>query len=376
MNRYRKIASFIIIFEIVLIIIANIIMISNIDNQTNEIARDIVDGNTVYTVTHTSASENYIVVMTDVILAIFFVVTVCVIVYVGQKIIKPFSMMTGYANELAKGNLVVPVDEDKNKFFGKFRWSLDMLRQKLEDNKTNELELNKKNKTLILSISHDIRTPLSAIRLYIKALGTDMYEDEDSKKRAIAGIESNALEIERYVDQIVSASKDNFLNLTVSVNEIYLDEVISSIRDLYKDKFKSLHTEFLIENFNNYLVKADADRLIEVIQNILENAIKYGDGRRVEISFDTEEDVVLINIANLGNSLKEEEKNNIFDSFYRGSNTENINGSGLGLYICKQLMRMMDGDVFVNSFNKKSNLKDMKIDDDNWFVITVVVRKI
>ena len=79
----------------------------------------------------------------------------------------------------------------------------------------------------------------------------------------------------------------------------------------------------------------------------LENAIKYGDGKRISIDFSEEEDCRLLTVRNSGCSLKQEELINLFDSFYRGSNVGSAEGSGLGLYISRQLMRKMDGEVFV-----------------------------
>ena len=78
----------------------------------------------------------------------------------------------------------------------------------------------------------------------------------------------------------------------------------------------------------------------------MENAIKYGDGKSIRIYGEDEEDCKLIHIENSGCSLKEEELTNLFDSFYRGSNSHAVKGNGLGLYICKNLMRKMDGAVF------------------------------
>lgn len=119
----------------------------------------------------------------------------------------------------------------------------------------------------------------------------------------------------------------------------------------------------MLEDFNECLVKGDPNRLIEVIQNIMENAIKYGDGKWIRISFTEEEDCKLIHIENSGSGLKEEELPNLFDSFYRGSNSHGVKGNGLGLYICKTLMRKMDGEVYA----------ERKAES---FVMTVVVRKV
>ncbi len=78
----------------------------------------------------------------------------------------------------------------------------------------------------------------------------------------------------------------------------------------------------------------------------MENAIKYGDGTHIDISFETEEDSLLICVRNSGCHLSENELTHIFDSFWRGSNVGSNSGSGLGLYICRQLMHKMSGDIF------------------------------
>ena len=93
------------------------------------------------------------------------IVTIIVLMYVYRKVLKPFQNMSNLSYELAKGNLSMPVKEEKSKLFGRFLWGMDMLREKLEDNKERELEFQKERKTLILSLSHDhdIKTPLSSI---------------------------------------------------------------------------------------------------------------------------------------------------------------------------------------------------------------------
>ncbi len=80
----------------------------------------------------------------------------------------------------------------------------------------------------------------------------------------------------------------------------------------------------------------------------LENAIKYGDGQGIGISFSSEEDCELITVSNKGCGLAEDELPCIFDSFWRGSNAKSTKGSGLGLYICRQLMRRMEGEIYAS----------------------------
>ena len=289
-------------------------------------------------------------------------VTMIVLVYVYRKVLKPFHNMSNLSYELAKGNLSMPVKEEKSKLFGHFLWGMDMLREKLEDNKARELQFQKEQKTLILSLSHDIKTPLSSIDLYSKALWENLYDTQERKDEALQGIIRNVKEIKGYVDEIVTASREDFLNLEVSMGEYYLSEVMKVTESYYRDKLSVIHTEFQVDEISECLVKGDKNRMVEVFQNVLENAIKYGDGKWIRISMEDEEDCKLINIENSGCSLKEEELPNLFDSFYRGSNSNGVKGSGLGLYICRTLMRKMDGEIFAQRKEES-------------FTVTIVVRK-
>ena len=291
------------------------------------------------------------------------IVTIIVLVYVHNKVLKPFQDMSNLSYELAKGNLSMPVKEEKSKLFGRFLWGMDMLREKLEDNKEKELEFQKERKTLILSLSHDIKTPVSSIELYSKALSEDLYDTQERKDEALQGIARNVKEIKGYVDEIVTASREDFLNLEVSMGEFYLSETMKVIESYYQDKLSVIHTAFEIEKNPECLIKGDKNRLVEVLQNVMENAIKNGDGKRIRISFGEEEDCKLIHIENSGCDLKKEELPNLFDSFYRGSNSTGVKGNGLGLYICKTLMHKMDGEIFAQ----------MK---EEFFCVTIVVRKV
>ena len=309
------------------------------------------------------ADQNYrpLFYMNGALLLMMFL-TGAVLFYVYRKVLKPFHAMSGLSYELAKGNLSAPIKEERSKLFGRFLWGMDMLREKLEDNRERELEFQRERKTLILSLSHDIRTPLSSIELYSRALAENLYETPEKKEEALQGIRRNAGEIKKYVEEIVAASREDFLNLEVENGEVYLSEILRETERYYRDRLAVIHTEFKVEDCGECLLKGDKNRLIEVLQNLMENAIKYGDGKRMCLSCEEEEDCKLLHVENSGNSLKEEELPNLFDSFYRGGNSQGVKGNGLGLYICKTLMRKMDGEVFAQV-------------SDGKFQVTVVIRK-
>ena len=244
-------------------------------------------------------NEGYTFVLMNIGMCAALLLTIGVLVYIGRKVIKPFDKMSSLTQELAKGNLSAPIKEERSRFFGKFLWGMDMLRENLEDSKTKNLEYQKEKKTMLLSLSHDIKTPLSAIQLYSKALSEGLYDTEEKKQEALAGILSKTEEIRGYVDEIYNLSREDFMELSVNVGEVYLQEVMDGITAYYKDKLSVIHTEFEVGEYDNALLSADKDRLVESLQNLMENAIKYGDGRKISISFSEEEDCKLITVEYL-----------------------------------------------------------------------------
>ena len=271
------------------------------------------------------------------------------LLYLGIFIIAPFNKLSELPFELAKGGLSKPLKENKQKYFGKFIWGLDMLRQSLEQAELRRLEQAKAEKTLLLSLSHDIKTPLAAIKLSSSALSKGLYPDKEKQKEIASGINSKADEIEGYVGQIIKNSSDDFLSFTAENTQFYLGDVMERLKSYYKEKLDELAIGFTIDKYRNCLMLGDPDRLSEVLQNLFENAIKYGDGKYIKVSFASEEDMILITVRNSGCTLQDSELPHIFDSFWRGSNSQKQQGSGLGLYICRRLMQLMNGDIFAET---------------------------
>ncbi len=284
--------------------------------------------------------------VTHIVIALMLAAAVLVMVYIYSVLIRHFNKISEYPTELAKGNLTIPLSEEKSKYFGRFLWGLDMLREKLEDEKRKNLELQKERNVFLLSLSHDMKTPISAIKLYAAAIKKNLYKDPERLQKVAAKIDENANEAEGYVAKIISASGDDFLNLNVKSGEFYLSEAITPIKEYYSDKLKTVGTELNVGAYTDVLLKGDREKFTEVLQNIFENAIKYGDGGYIKVSFADEEDARLVTITNSGCTLKEEETEHIFDSFYRGTNVGSKPGSGLGLYICRKLIHKMGGEIF------------------------------
>lgn len=289
--------------------------------------------------------EKYILAV-NISLSVLSLILVSVLLFIKYKILKPFDRLKGIPRQLSKGHLNLPIYESKNKYFGKFIWSVNILNEELKKAKENQLKLTKEKQTTLLSLSHDIKTPLCAIKLYAKAMSKNLYKDTKTQYEIADKINNKVYQIENYINHITRLSNEDFLSLEVNNDEFYMSVLIDNIKSYYLDKLSLLQIDFNVNDYCDILLKGDIDRAVEVVQNIMENAVKYGDGKYINIDFQTEDDIFLVEITNSGCTLTKEELNHIFDSFWRGSNIKNENGSGLGLYIAQQLMRKMHGEIF------------------------------
>ena len=129
----------------------------------------VIDGELYrFDYSYTPSNENTIMNV-NIALSLIFLSVAILLIFLYINIIRPFSKLKNMPTELAKGNLTSPLKENKYAYFGKFVWGMDLLREKLDQQKSNELALQKDKKTLVLSLSHDIKTPLGIIELNAKA---------------------------------------------------------------------------------------------------------------------------------------------------------------------------------------------------------------
>ena len=300
----------------------------------------------LYRVEYSLGNRSSMMIAMNCILGILLIALCSVFAYIWRNVIKPFGSLNDVPQELARGNLAVPIPEQKSRFFGKFTWGVNLLREKIEDDRKKELSMQRDKKLLLLSLSHDIKTPLSAIKLNAKALARGIYSDEEKRRSAAESINARADEIEQFVSEITKAASEDFMSFEVTQGEVFLSQIITKIQARYAPQLGASGTEFVIHKYDDCIFSCDADRLAECLQNLIENAVKYGDGRRIEISFDKMDGCELITVTNTGCTLEAKELPQIFGSFHRGSNADKIQGNGLGLFICKRLMSLMGGEVY------------------------------
>ena len=290
-------------------------------------------------------TTSYLIV-SQIFLMMIYIISFSLLLYINQRILKPFHQLSNIPYEMSRGNLNDVMKESKNRYFGRFVWGIGMLKDTLDSHKNRELKMAKDKKMILLSISHDIKTPLNAINLYAKALEQEVYTTQEEKTEAVIKIQEKTAEINEFVNQIIKSSTEDVVSIEVKDAEYYLADLVSKVNAGYSDKCKIHKMDFEIGGFENHLLKGDIDRMYEAIGNLIENAFKYGDGKRLAITFSEEDYCVLIHIYNSGTPVSDDELSHLFESFYRGSNTQGKAGNGLGLYICNEIMKKMNGDIY------------------------------
>ncbi len=296
-------------------------------------------------------NQRRIILLTQFALGLMELFLLGILFYLKYQLIRPFQRMSSLTYELAQGHFKGEVKEEKSRFFGRFMLGIGQLKDTLEVTKKRELELQREKKLLLLSLSHDIKTPLNTIRLCGRALEEELYKTEEQKRHAVCQIEAKAEEIERYVEEIMKNTREDILDISVKKGEFYLEELVTRALDTYQEKCSIRLLELNVNAYENRLLKGDLERSLEVFENIFENAFKYGDGRKIEITFCQEDYCQLIRIFNTGIPVTDNEFNHIFESFYRAENSGGKKGNGLGLYICREIMRKMGGEIFAEKLN-------------------------
>lgn len=272
-----------------------------------------------------------------------------ILCYLYRHLIVPFETLVDLPEKMAQGHFQADITVRKGTYLRQFLWGMGQLKDALDVSKKRQMDLLKEKKQLLLSLSHDIKTPLNLIKLYAKALQEEVCQDEMTKQKAYHQIEDKVTQIEYYVDEIIHSSRNELFDLQVEQGEFYLSDLIQKVLSIYKEQCSLRHIDLQIEVFENRLLKGDIERSLEVLENLFENALKYGDGIKLTLSFYEEDYCQLIRLSNTGPKVSEHEIPHLFDSFFRGSNSEGKTGSGLGLYICQELMRKMGGAIFAEA---------------------------
>jgi len=324
--------------------IVNINEIEQLYNNGNDVlAKQKLDELADY-LRNTSDSFNPTPLIIMLIISILFVAVI--MIYIYFKMIRPFDKLKGFASNIAQGNFDIPLDYERTNFFGDFTWAFDSMRKEVIKSRKCEKEAIENNKTVIASLSHDIKTPIASIKAYSEALEANMDSTYEARVEFVNVISRKADEVKKLTDDLFLHSLSNMDRISVNNEKLDLVEVLNnSIKD-----FRANQTINLDNSLTNAFIMGDKERVYQIFENIINNSIKYAN-TKIDVKLLDDNEYYIINFKDYGPGINDSDMPFIFEKFYRGVNSKDKQGTGLGLYIVKYMLEKMDGKVELENNN-------------------------
>lgn len=227
----------------------------------------------------------------------------------------------------------------------------------------------------ISTVSHELRTPLTSIRGFSQTMLASWDKlDDESKKKFLNIIVEQSNRLINLVENMLSVTKLHNAKENLILKEFSIKQPIETVASIVKNQYKDKNFEIIIDK-STPAILADTDKFQQVMTNLIENAAKYGlENSTITIKAGLlgsgvmnqhsapDNENVSIKVINFGGEIPSEDYEKIFTKFARIDNplTRKVQGSGLGLYITKNLVEKMGGEISVNS-TLKSGSKDVYI---------------
>ena len=305
----------------------------------------------------------------NITLAAAFIIALGICIYISSTVLRPFEKLSDYPEKLSKNEISEKLPETKNRLFGRFIWGVNMLSDNIQNKQKKVDELSRDQMTMLTTIAHGIKTPVANIKLYADAISTGLYQEngEINKSDAeIAGkISKNADDITEIVKELIDKTSGTVVDFEPDIRPFYLKELVDFLEEEYSNRLNVLSIPFDFEMNHNAMVKSDKRGICRILSQIMENAIKYGNGEGINVNLNKEEDGYYFVIRNKGNVLSEKELPYIFNSFWRGSNAEKVGGNGIGLFEAKKIAQCLYGDIYVKANSEENEMEfDIYIPDN------------
>lgn len=261
--------------------------------------------------------------------------------YVYFAILRPFDKLKAFAARISAGDFDVPLRYERSNYFGAFTWAFDSMRSEIARLRAGEREAIENNKTVIATLSHDIKTPIASIRAYAEGLSANMDSTFEKRGKYLSVLLKKCDEVARLTDDLLLHSVTDLDKLKILPERTEICSFAESVADEARAERDDL--TFRKPGFTAF-VDVDRNRFAQVCGNIINNARKYAK-TEIEMFFTREEECIVLHFRDYGEGIPDENLPFLFDKFYRGSNCGSEQGSGLGLYIVKYVTEKMGGTV-------------------------------
>ncbi|NSL52332.1 sensor histidine kinase [Calidifontibacillus erzurumensis] len=275
--------------------------------------------------------------------------------FVSRSIIKPIKKLTIAARKISEGDLEFSVASEKKDELGELSNTFEMMRLRLKQAKADQEKYERNRKELIASISHDLFTPLTSIKGYVKGVQDGVANTPEKLERYMNTIYKTANDMEKLIENLFQYSKLDLESIPFEFDQVDLYSFFADfIEEIGFDLEKEGGTASLHANKNeNFIVEADREQLRRVVTNIIQNSLKYmnKERKKIDVYLTSDDEKVTVEIKDNGSGIAQEDLPYIFESFYRtdASRNSSTGGSGLGLAIVKKIIEEHRGKVWADS---------------------------
>lgn len=264
-----------------------------------------------------------------------------VAVWVSRRIAVPIKSLSQNTRRLAEGDYEVQVPVRSLDEVGDLCRHFNELARRLEANQ------NMRNRW-VADISHEMRTPVSVLKAQVEAMLDGVRPVNNEQLQVIA---TKIEGLRKLVDDLFELSLADAGSLTYRKEPVALTELVAKVVSAFRPLFAKKSLQFTLNNHlpDDYLVFADGKRLTQLLENLLENSLRYTDaGGSVALSLASENEQVLIALADSSPGVSEDQLTKIFERLYRAeaSRSRDTGGAGLGLAICHNIVTAHDGQIW------------------------------
>lgn len=273
--------------------------------------------------------------------------------FIVRRILAPLKELERGAQAVQLGNLSVRLSHQGNDEFtpaiSAFNLMTDKLSQSLREREATET----RRKELIASISHDIRTPLTAIRAYVEGLLDHVADTPEKEEHYLRVILKKSEVLERLIEQQLLLTKMDLGEKALPLVPIDLSKLVTDFVDENRLLWEKQGADFHIEIKGAHMMAGNELLLERILENLITNSIRYKKEERVKIDIRVESsgDRVLLTVADNGNGVPEEALSHLTEAFYRAdlARSHTDKGSGLGLAIVKRAVTLMHGTLAMDN---------------------------
>nr|WP_163195353.1 ATP-binding protein [Clostridium thermarum] len=288
------------------------------------------------------------VFMWSIALGMIGVAAVCIYALTKKMIIHPLAEINRAAQKISKGEVERRVQFKSNDEIGDLAESFNTMADSLE-------KVEKNRRDFISNVSHELRTPITSIKGFIGGI-LDGVIPKDKENYYLTITYEEIQRLTRLVNDLLDLSVLDSGKFKLNISELDINEIIRLcvIKSEAKIDSKQLNVDVTLQDEHLYVL-GDRDRVIQVVTNLLDNAVKYvNDGGNIKIVTRTKSDKVLVSLYNDGPKISEEDIRHIWERFYKSdkSRTSKVS-TGLGLPIVRNILTQLGEDIWVENGEKE-----------------------